>query len=60
MKTIEVVGTNIKISVTNAQEMHTMFSRLHGWETLKIDNDIYPANSQTGYTKSYFQAKYWG
>lgn len=60
MKIIEIVGTNIKISVSNAQEMYSMFFRLHGWGTLKIDNDIYPADLQTRYTKGYFQAKYWG
>jgi len=60
MKIIEVVGTNIKISVSNAQEMYSIFFQLHSWGTLKIDNDIYPADLQTGYTKGYFQAKYWG
>lgn len=59
MKIIEIVGTNIKISVSNAQEMYSMFFRLHGW-ALKIDDDTYPADLQTRYTKGYFQAKYWG
>lgn len=58
MKTIEVMGAEIKIMVTNAEEMYIMFFRLNGWMGLKIDNDEYPCDSRHSYTKGYFQKKY--
>lgn len=60
MKTIKVIGTKIEITCTTAEEMHLIFTRLHGWESLEVDNEIYEANANTGYTVSYFKAKYFG
>ena len=58
MKTIEVMGTEIKITVTNAEEMYIMFHRLYAYTGLKVDNDEYPYNPLHGYTRGYFQKKY--
>lgn len=58
MKTIKITGTSVEINVNTAEEMHMIFFRLHGWKELEVDRDIYPADPYTGYTASYFKAKY--
>lgn len=57
MKTIKVLESNITITVNNADEMYFIFFRLHPWSDLEVDGDIY-LNGTDGYTKSYFEAKY--
>lgn len=57
--TIKVSNTGIEIKVNNADEMHQIFSRLNGWMNLEIGEDKYPCTSgMVGYTKGYFEAKY--
>lgn len=58
MKTIKVVGTNIEILVTNAEEMHTVFYRFNGWNALQIDNETYPKENRVFFTIRYFENKY--
>ena len=58
MKTIKITGTSVEINVNTAEEMHMIFFRLHGWNELEVDGDIYPVDPYTGYTISYFKAKY--
>lgn len=60
MKTIKVTGTGIEITCTTAEEMHLIFARLHGWMSLEVDGKVYEADTNTGYTVSYFKAKYFG
>lgn len=60
MKTITVTGTGIEINCTTAEEMHLIFARLHPWMGLEVDGEVYEANANTGYTVSYFRAKYFG
>lgn len=60
MKTLKVIGTKIEINCTTAEEMHLMFARLHPWVSLEIDGAAYEADASTGYTVSYFKAKYFG
>jgi hypothetical protein len=60
MKTIKIVGTKIKIACATAEEMHLIFARLHGWESLEVDGEVYEADTRTAYTVSYFRAKYFG
>ena len=60
MKTIKVTGTGIEINCATAEEMHLIFTRLHGWESLEVDGEVYEADTRTAYTVSYFKAKYFG
>lgn len=58
MKTITVPDTSITITVTNADEMFTIFNRLHPLMDLRVDNTTYPASTTHGYTLGYFEAVY--
>lgn len=58
MKTIKIVGTNVTIEVSTAEEMHMIFFRLHPWAILQVDDIVYPADKRNCYTVNYFQAKY--
>lgn len=58
MKLIKVLGSNTTICVTNAEEMYFIFFRLHPWCDLEVDGEVYPSDVTTGYTRSYFEAKY--
>ena len=58
MKTITVPNTNIEITVNNADEMFTIFARLHPWMDLRVDDVTYEQSATHGYTRSYFQAKF--
>ena len=56
---IKVTDTGIEIKVNNADEMYKIFFRLNGWMDLEIGEDKYPCTSgMVGYTRGYFQAKY--
>lgn len=55
MRIITVPDTGIRIGVTNAEEMYSVFSRLHGWWDLKVDGKLYSASTKNGYTRSYFE-----
>lgn len=61
-KIIWDVDSNIKIVVTNPDEMYDVFFRLGGWMNLQVDDDYYPMsckeNGYRGYTREYFQKKY--
>lgn len=57
MKTIKVLGANTTITVSNAEEMYFIFFRLHPWADLEVDGELYPSGTD-GYTRSYFEAKY--
>lgn len=54
MRIITVPETGIRIGVTNAEEMYSVFFRLHGWWDLEVDGKLYPA-SKNEYTRSYFK-----
>lgn len=62
IKIISKPNSNIKIAVTNEDEMHEIFNRLLGWMDLKVDDDYYPMsckeNGYHAYTKGYFKKKY--
>jgi len=60
MKTIKVTGTGIEITCTTPEEMHLIFFRLHPWEDLEVNGEVYKASATYGYTISYFKAKYFG
>lgn len=54
--------SNIKIEVTNEDEMYRVFHFINGWMNLQIDNENYPMrceeNNWISYTKGYFKKKY--
>ena len=62
VKIIFKPNSNIKISVSNEDEMYEIFFRLNGWMDLKVDDDYYPMrceeNHWHSYTKDYFKNKY--
>lgn len=55
MKIITVPETGIRIGVTNAEEMYSVFFRLHSWWDLEVDSKLYPTSTKNGYTRSYFK-----
>jgi hypothetical protein len=55
MRIITVPETGIRIGVTNAEEMYSVFFRLHGWWDLEVNGKLYPASTKDGYTRSYFE-----
>jgi len=55
MKVITVPETGIRIGVTNAEEMHSIFFRLNSWWDLEVDGKLYPASTESGYTRNYFE-----
>lgn len=56
MKTIEILGTSIRITVGTAREMYLIFFRFIGWNTLKVDDDIYHQGQLC--SREFFQKKY--
>ena len=54
--------SNIKIEVTNEDEMYRVFHFINGWMNLQIDDEKYPMrckeNKWISYTKGYFKKKY--
>jgi len=61
-KIITKPDSDIKIEVSNEDEMYEIFFRLGGWIDLQVDNDYYPMsckeNGYRGYTRDYFKMKY--
>lgn len=55
MKVITVPETGIRIGVTNAEEMFRVFYRLHPYWDLEVDGKLYPASTESGYTRNYFE-----
>jgi hypothetical protein len=55
MKVITVPETGIRIGVTNAEEMYRVFSKLNTWWDLEVNGKLYPASTENGYTRSYFE-----
>lgn len=55
MRIITVPETGIRIGVTNAEEMYSIFSRLHSWWDLEVNGKLYPASTENGYTRNYFK-----
>lgn len=62
LKIISKPNSNIKICVSNEDEMSEIFSRLNGWMDLRVDDDYYPRrckeNNYISYTNGYFKKKY--
>ena len=60
--TIKDPDSNIKIEVTNEDEMYRVFHFINGWMNLQIDDENYPMrckeNNWISYTKGYFKKKY--
>ena len=61
MEIITIPNTNIAITVTNAEEMFTIFNRLHPWTDLEFRGTIFPQSFTTCYTigsfKQFFEGK---
>ena len=55
MRIITVPETGIRIGVTNAEEMYCMFFSLNSTHDLEVDGKLYPATTETRYTRSYFE-----
>lgn len=58
MKTIYIFGTNISITVNSAEEMYSMFFQLLPRYDLEVDAYHFPKTTNTIYTKSYFEKKF--
>ncbi len=54
METITIPNTNITITVTNAEEMFTIFSRLHPWTDLEFRGTVFPQSTTTAFARSAF------
>ena len=57
-KSITIPGTNIEITVNNADEMNMIYQRLHGWNDLVIDGEMHKSDTRYWWTRSAFEAKY--
>ena len=55
MRIITVPETGIRIGVTNAEEMYCMFFSLNSTYDLEVDGKLYPATTETRYTRGYFK-----
>lgn len=55
METITIVGTNITITVTSAEEMYTIFHRLHPWADLEFRGTIFPHSTTTAFARGAFE-----
>ena len=62
LKIISDPHSNIKICVSNEDEMYSIFHFVNGWMDLRVDDDYYPMrckeNNWISYTKGYFKKKY--
>lgn len=54
METITIPNTNITITVTNAEEAFTIFSRLHPSTDLEFHGKLYPQSTTTAFARSMF------